>query len=61
VSATQRRVKSDFHAHQCPDCLKLWEHDGAALLTPEEKYKAHLCPVCGHEQRLRWPSEFAGP
>lgn len=38
--------RHDEHAHQCPACDHIWEHDRANIHTDAQNEEAHTCPKC---------------
>jgi hypothetical protein len=40
----------DHHAHKCPECSHVWEHDRPAGATEAQYKQAHTCQECGTVQ-----------
>lgn len=40
------------HAHKCPSCDHVWEHEPDDNWTDEENREAHTCPNCHVHNRM---------
>lgn len=44
----------DQHAHRCPACRHIWQHDRALITSEEQNEREHTCPSCGLNEDGCW-------